>query len=223
MNSGTKKKVYTSFDKNDKLNPSIYFGIISVSFGILGDIISYILFPYTQYNFFQQAVSALCLGSGGLFFNIGNVFSGIFALIFVNLLAETFDDDQSTKRLKSSAIIFANISCICFIILGFFCGSNIIIAYIHGIAALTSWGFGFLYITFFNILILKDQKYSKNVAYAGFIVSIFLALLMIFFLLHLLPIFRSLMIILPLLEWLNTGAIIFWYFMIPIHMALQKI
>ncbi|MFX1420058.1 MAG: hypothetical protein ACFE9N_14165 [Promethearchaeota archaeon] len=223
MNLNLKKKIDTYLEKIDNIIPGRYFGIISVSFGILGDIISYLLFPYTNYNFLHQAVSALCLGSGGIFFNIGNIFSGLFALIFVNLLARTFEDKQSTRRLKSNAIIFANISCIFFIILGLFCGSNIIIAYIHGTAALTSWGFGFLYITFYNILILKDIKYSKKIGYAGFIVSFFLMLLMIFFFLHLFPFFRFFMNILPFLEWLNTFAIISWYFMIPIYMAYKKI
>jgi hypothetical protein len=210
-------------EKITNIIPGKYFGILSVTFGVLGDSISYLLFPYTEYNLFQQPVSALCLGNGGIFFNIMNIFSGIFALIFVNSFGRNFDEEQVTRSLKRNGLICANISCICFIILGFFCGSNIIIAYIHGIAALTSWGFGFLYFTYFNILMLQDSKYSRTIALFGFIVPFLLALLMIIFFLHLFPIFRFFIVILPFLEWINTFAVIFWYYFIPFYMIYKKI
>lgn len=217
------RNIANFFEKLVKVIPSQYFGILSVTFGILGDIISYLMFPCSEYNLFEQPVSALCLGSGGIYFNIGNIFSGVFALIFVNTLGRIFNEEQVSGIIKRYAIISANISCICFTILGIFCGSNIIIAYIHGIAALTSWGFGFFYFTFFNILIFQDSKFSKNLAIIGFIVPIFLGLLMIIFFLHLIPIFRFLVIILPFLEWINTFAVIFWYYLIPFYIIYKKI
>ena len=207
-----------------KLNtviPGRIFGLLSITSGILGDIISYVMFP--GYNFLKMAVSALCLGPGGIFFNIGNIFSGVFALIFVNYLIRTFNDEQINDRLKKSATICANISCISFIILGVFCGSNIIVQYLHGTAAITSWGSGLCYITLYNILMLKDSKYSSKLAIFGFIVSFPLILLMVFFFLHLIPILRFLIIILPTLEWINTISVILWYFFVSTYMIYKRI
>ncbi|MFX1387419.1 MAG: hypothetical protein ACFE9M_09405, partial [Promethearchaeota archaeon] len=99
---------------------------------------------------------------------------------------------------------------------------NLIIAYIHGTSAITSWGFGFFYITIFNVLILKDSNYSRNLAFFGYFVSLALGLLMIFFFLHLIPILRFLMIILPTLEWINTISVILWYFFVSSYMIYKK-
>ena len=154
---------------------------------------------------------------------IGNIFSGVFALIFVNYLIRTFNDEQINDRLKKSATICANISCISFIILGVFCGSNIIVQYLHGTAAITCWGSGFCYITLYNILMLKDSKYSSKLAIFGFIVSFPLILLMVFFFLHLIPILRFLIIILPTLEWINTISVILWYFFVSTYMIYKRI
>jgi hypothetical protein len=69
----------------------------------------------------------------------------------------------------------------------------------------------------------QDSKFSKNIALVGFIVPIFLGLLMIVFFLHLIPIFRFLVVILPFLEWMNTFVVIFWYYLIPFYMIYKKI
>ncbi|MFX1431500.1 MAG: hypothetical protein ACFFCY_15140 [Promethearchaeota archaeon] len=207
-----------------KLNGVIHggvFGLLSISVGILGDIIAFSMFP--GYNFLTMAVSTLCLGPGGIFFNIGNIFSGIFALIFVNSLIRTFNEGNFGTRLKQLAIICADISCISFIFLGVFCGSNIIIQYLHGTAAVTSWGFGFVYFTLYNILMLKDIKYSNKLAIFGFILTFPLLLLMVLFFLAYIPILTTpLIIILPPLEWVNTFSVILWYFSVSTYTLYKK-
>lgn len=125
-------------EKLDKIIPVRLFGLFSVIAGILGDIIALLMYPLMKYDFMRNAVSALCLGPGGIFFNVGNILSGLFALIFVNYLGRTFNEEQINKKLKRASIICANISCTSFIFLGIFCGSNLIIAYIHGTAAIIS-------------------------------------------------------------------------------------
>ncbi len=214
------EKLDIVLQKLNNIIPGRLFGLFSITAGILGDIIAFIMYP--GYNLTRMAVSALCEGPGGIFFNIGNIFSGLFALIFVNSLGRTFNERQISEKLKKSGIICANISCICFILLGVFCGPNLIIAYIHGTSAITSWGFGFFYITIFNVLILKDSNYSRNLAFFGYFVSLALGLLMIFFFLHLIPILRFLMIILPTLEWINTISVILWYFFVSSYMIYKK-
>ncbi len=214
-------KVDSVIEKLNNIIPGSLFGLFSIISGILGDIISRIMYP--GYNFMRMAVSDLCLGPGGLFFKLGNIFSGIFALVFVNYLGRTFTEGNINPKLRKTAIICADISCIGFIFLGIFCGSNLIIAYIHGISAITSMGFGFCYITFYNIFMIKDSKYSNSLGYFGFSVSFIFGLLITLFLLHILPVLRFIMVVLPLIEWVNTIALIIWYLIIPFYMIHKKI
>ncbi|MFX0082319.1 MAG: DUF998 domain-containing protein [Candidatus Hodarchaeota archaeon] len=207
--------------KINRVIPGAFYGLLSITFGFLGDLISYLMYP--GYNFTRKAVSSLCKGPGGLFFQIGNVFSGTFALLFIIYLGGTFNKEEISEKMRKSTVILASISCISFIILGAFCGSNPIIALIHGVFAMISWQTGLFYITFFNILLLKDSKYQKILAYFGFLVSFTLILLMILFYLHLLPTLRYLMIILPSLEWINTILVILWYLIVSLYMIYNKI
>jgi hypothetical protein len=197
------------------------FGILSITSGIIGDTIAFIFFP--EYNMTKKAVSYLCKGPGGIFFQIGAVFSGIFAILFLLSLANSFLRKDSNERFIKIFIFVSIVSCTSLIFLGIFCGSNPIIALLHGIFAFISWFFGLLYITLLNILILKDSKYSNFLAYIGFFLSWSLVLLLTIFLLHFHAPFHILVLILPSLEWFNTILIIVWYFIVSVHMIYSKI
>ncbi|MFX1320071.1 MAG: DUF998 domain-containing protein [Promethearchaeota archaeon] len=197
------------------------FGLLSIIFGITGDIIAFLLFP--GYDFTKKAVSYLCKGPGGIYFQIGSVFSGIFAILFVIALGRTFDEDGINEKLRKNTILIALVSCASLVILGGFCGSNPIVALIHGTFAFISWLFGLLYISLFSLLIMKDSKFSKNLAYLGFIVSFLLLVLLIIFILHFFKATNFLVIILPSIEWIDTFAIILWYFIISTYMIYKKI
>jgi hypothetical protein len=208
----------------DRLLNPLYggiFGILSISSAIIGDIIAFILFP--GYNLTKRAVSYLCKGPGGAFFQVGAVFSGIFAIFFLLSLAKSFSRNDSNERLIKISIFVSIVSCTCFILLGIFCGSNPIVALLHGIFAFNSWLFGLLYVTFLNILILKDSKYINILAYIGFFLAWSLVLLLIVFLLHFHEPFHILVVILPSIEWFNTIVIIVWYFVVSIYMIYRKI
>ncbi len=215
------EKLNILFDKiSQKISGGI-FGILSITFGSMGDLIAYLMYP--GYDFTRNSVSSLCDGSGGLFFQVGTVFSGFFALLFVIYLWRTFNVENVNVKLKKYTIIVAIISCISCIILGAFCGTNPILSVIHGVSAFISWLFGLFYITFFNILMLNDPKYRKFLAYFGFIVSFGLFLLMFLFFLYYIPGMQVLVVVLPSLEWIDTIAIIFWYLVIASYMILKKI
>ena len=201
--------------------PMRIFGLLSIMSGIIGDTIAYFMYP--GYDFTKNAVSALCDGSGKYFFQTGIVFSGIFAFFWAIYLGYTFNSEEVGVKLQKFSIPLAIISCISFISLGMFCGTNLIISLIHGTSALISWGSGFCYITIYNILILRDSNYSKYVAYFGFFVSLIFAFLIVMFFLHLIPALRILIIFLPSLEWINTITVILWYFTISIYMVYKKI
>ncbi|HDZ17349.1 MAG TPA: DUF998 domain-containing protein [archaeon] len=192
------------------------FGILSITFGLIGDIIALILFP--GYNFLRNSVSYLCIGPGGLFFQFGTALSGIFALIFVLCVIQTLDEESTNPIIKKWAISFAIISCVSFMNLGIFCGSYPIIDLIHGVSAVISWLSGIGYITLFSILMLKELKYPKIIAYVGFIVSSSLSFMIVLFILYYSPGIKEVVMILPLVEWINTFALIFWYFMVSTYL-----
>ena len=215
------RQIKKSFDK--VVNPLFggIFGILSITSAIIGDIIAFILFP--GYNLTKKAVSYLCRGPGGIFFQVGAVLSGLFAILFLLSLANSLYRNSSNERLIETSIIVSIVSCICLIFLGIFCGSNPIIALLHGIFAFISWFSGLLYVTLLNILILKDSRYSNFLAYIGFFLSWSLGLLLVIFLLHFHTPFHILVLILPSLEWFNTILIMVWYFIVSIYMIYRKI
>ncbi len=215
------EKINSLFDKIITDFSGGIWGLLSIGFGLTGDLISYIFFP--GYDFTKKAVSYLCEGPGGLFFQIGSVISGIFAIFFVISLARSIDGEEISEILKKSTLVFALISCINLIILGAFCGPNLIISLIHGFSAFLSWFSGLVYITLFNILILKDSKFSKYLAYSGFIISSLFLLLLVFWILHFFEITRFLGLFLPTIEWVDTFAIIIWYLIISIYLIHKKI
>lgn len=209
------------FDKIQKTKLAGIFGILSITFGLIGDIIALILFP--GYNFLRSSVSYLCIGPGGLFFQLGTILSGVFAIGFVFYVIRTFDETIISKNIKKWAISFALISCVNFINLGVFCGNEPIIALIHGVSAIISWFSGIGYITLFSILMLKDIKYTKILAYTGFIVSSILTFMVLLFILYYFPGIKDVVKVLPLVEWIGTFALIFWYLVISTNLLIKKI
>lgn len=201
--------------------PSGVYGLLSITFGAMGDFIAYLMYP--GYDFRRKAISSLCNGPGWLFFQSGTVLSGLFALVFLIYIEKSFDVEENNANLRKYAKITGIISCVSFILLGVFCGSNIIIAYIHGISAVITWISGVLYISLYNFLMVKSSNYSKNLGYFGFIITIILSLMLVFFLLHIFPALRFLMIILPSLEWLNAVSLIFWYLIVSIYVIHKRI
>lgn len=204
----------------DSVSTGVY-GLLSITFGLTGDIIAFLLFP--GYNFTKKAVSYLCKGPGGLYFQVGSIFSGIFAILFVIALGRTFDREIINDKFRKFTIYIALISCISLVILGAFCGSNPTVALIHGIFAFISWFCGMIYIFFFSVLIMNDPKFTKQLANLGFIVSFLLFVLLIIFILHFFKATHFLVIILPSVEWIDTFAIILWYIVISTYVIYNKI
>ena len=98
--------IRTSTEKSKDFHHSIPFGVyglLSIAFGIIGDVLALIFFP--DYNFIKRAVSSLCKGEGGLFFQIGSVISGIFAIPFVVYLNNSFNNDYVKEKLKKKGLI----------------------------------------------------------------------------------------------------------------------
>ena len=197
------------------------YGILSVFFGMLGDLIAYLLYP--GFKFTINPVSSLCNGPGGIYFQVGTVFSGIFAILFVVYFIGSLPETHNAKKIRQVALLTALISCISFISLGVFCGTESTIALIHGVSAVISWISGICYITLFNVFMLRNPKYSKFLVYFGFSVSITLSTMVLMFFLYYFFGIHFVIIILPLLEWIDTFVLAIWYLVVSINLLIKKI
>ena len=215
------EKPHNLFGNFQKFVSGGVYGILSVFFGMLGDLIAFLMYP--GYNFTNSPVSSLCNGPGGMFFQVGTVLSGIFAILFVVYFIGSLPETQNTEKLRKVALLTALTSCISFISLGVFCGTEPTIALIHGVSAVISWISGICYITLFNIFMLRNSKYSKLLVYFGFGVSLTLSTMVLMFFLYYFLGLHIVIIILPLLEWIDTFILAIWYLIISIFLILKKI
>ena len=176
--------------------PGGVFGLLSVVIIILGEIIAILLFP--GYNIFDNMLSELGAGSGGPFFNLTIIISGIIIIPYYLALAKTFSGEAINENLRKYAILTAVISCITYSLLGVFPSieSEAIIYLTHGIIATVSIASGLGYLLLYSILMLRAQNFSKYQAYHGFIVAVLYATFLLTWI--------------PIIEWVMNMAILSW-------------
>lgn len=204
---GTSKN---SFDKLNDIVPGGIFGIISVSVILIGDMISIILFP-GGYSFFENMISELGRGPYGIIFNLGLILSGIISIPYYISLYRSFDEENINTLLRKSAITFAGISIISYILVGVFPSieENYVIFVIHGIFAFIAFLSGIFYLITFSILMLIDSKWSKLRSYHGFIAAGTYLLILFTWI--------------PITEWIATFAIMSWIIANSLFMLYHKI
>lgn len=151
--------------------PGGVYGLLSVAVAILLSVLALFLNPH--YIPFKSMVSELGVGQGGIFFNLGVIFSGIIAIPFFISLGRTLNCECVNEKLRKSAITFSIISCISMSLIGCFPAvqEDGILLYIHGICASICWFSGFIFITLFSILFLKLSEFSKLHGFSGFLVA----------------------------------------------------
>ena len=172
------------------------FGLISVIIILVGDIIAFSYFP--GYSIFNNMVSELGVGPGGIFFNIGIIISGIVIIPYYIDLAKSFTGDEIKEKLRKFAIFSAIISCITYTFLGFFPSfeTNTIIYITHGTLAAISIASGFAYLISYSILMLKSDNFNIIQACHGFMVAGVYAMFLFTWM--------------PIIEWIMTLCIISW-------------
>ena len=194
----------------DKLTPvhGGLFGILSISIGILCDLLSYLYFP--GYNMVDNLVSELGVGPGGIFFNIGIVITGILFIPFYICLGKSFSTEKINPNIKKVAVVSALISSITFSLIGFFPLSeeNILINATHGTLAVIHWIHALISIVIFGILMIQDDNYTKFQAYYSFAVGL---IIITFFLTQI-----------PLTEWIWTISIVVWILANSLYMLLHE-
>ncbi|MHA1671194.1 MAG: hypothetical protein ACTSV5_11560 [Promethearchaeota archaeon] len=190
-----------------KVIPGPYWGLLSMIVGLLGDIIAVLMTP--NYNL-DYMVSYLGTGPGALFFNLGTILSGLFALLFYLYLIPILKSKNVTDEIHRTALVFAVLSCFFFMLIGFFPSitTNSVMIIVHGFVAMMSLMCGSVYKSLFGYMMLKNEKFLKLHTYSAMIIVV----IEIAFLLTWIPI----------IEWMMVVAITYWIFMLSFHVFTKK-
>ncbi len=202
--SGESRQV---LNKIYKVIPGPYWGLLSMIVGILGDIIAISMTP--EYNL-DYMVSYLGTGPGALFFNLGTILSGLFALLFYIYLAPILKSKDVNEDIHKTGLVFAILSCIFFMLIGVFPSvlTNSVLIIIHGFVAMMSLMCGSVYKSLFGYMMLKSDKFLKFHTYSAIIVVVIeIAFLLTWT---------------PLIEWMMVIAITYWIFMLSVHIFIRK-
>lgn len=196
-------------DKLLNFIPGGFYGILSLIARISGDLLAYLLFP--GYSIFDNMVSDLGVGKGGIFFSLGLIISGIVCIPFYVVLARSLKSEEINEKTIRLGLMFFYISDIAYILVAFFPSveNNYIIYTAHGVLAVISWLTGIVYLIIFSKLMIKNKNYSKLPAYSGFCLIGFLLVFLFTWI--------------PILEWLMTFAFIVWLMIISCYVRYNKL
>ncbi len=187
--------------------PAPYYGLLSAITGLGGDIIAIALFP--AYNF-NHMISALGAGPGAIYFNIGTILSGIFALLFYLYMIKVIGKETNHPKLQKVGRFFAINSCIFFSLVGVFpTSTNMIIFVLHGTFALISWLSAIIYLSIFSYLIFKNKIIPQ---FFGYLALLTASIIIVFLLTWI-----------PIIEWIMALGITVWITLPSVYMLYRKI
>jgi len=153
-------------------------------------------------------ISFLGDGYGGLIYRVGLILTGIFGIPFCVYITKSFDNENTIEPIRKLALLGSIIYCISLIFVGFFWGSNVVVSIIHGLSAFLCWVDGLMFISLFSILMLKDKRFPKLIAFFGFIIAGT-------FLIHL-------TILSSITQWIMTLSIMLWVWIISSYMLYKQ-
>jgi len=189
------------------LVPAPIYGLLSAVVGLSGDIIAILLFQ--EYNL-NHMISALGAGPGAIYFNIGTILSGIFALLFYLYMIKVIGKETNDPKLQKVGRFFAINSCIFFSLVGVFpTSTNMIIFVLHGTFALISWLSAIIYLSIFSFLIFKNKVIPKFFGYLALITASIIILFLLTWI--------------PIIEWIMALEITFWITLPSVYLLYRKI
>jgi hypothetical membrane protein len=189
------------------LIPAPIYGLLSAILGIGGDIIGLVLFPGYNFNYM---ISALGAGPGAIYFNIGTILSGIFALLFYLYMIKAIGKENNDPKLQRAGRFFAINSCIFFSLVGVFpTSTNMTLFFLHGTFALISWLSAIVYLSIFSSLIFKNKVIPK---FFGYLTLITVGTIIVFLLTWI-----------PIIEWIMALGITVWITLSSVYMLYRKI
>ena len=189
------------------LIPAPIYGLLSAVIGLGGDIIAIALSP--SYNF-NRMISALGAGPGAIYFNIGTILSGIFALLFYLYLIKVIGKETNDPKLQKVGRFFAINSCIFFSLVGVFpTSTNMILLGLHGTFALISLLSAIIYLSIFSYFIFKNKSIPEFFGYLALVTAG--------------AIFVFLLTWIPIIEWIMALGITVWITLPSVYMLYRKI
>jgi len=189
------------------LIPAPIYGLLSAIVGIGGDIIGIVLFPGYNFNYM---ISALGAGPGAIYFNIGTILSGMFALLFYLYMIKAIGKENNDPKLQRAGRFFAINSCIFFSLVGVFpTSTNMTLFFLHGTFALISWLSAIVYLSIFSYLIFKNKVIPK---FFGYLTLITVGTIIVFLLTWI-----------PIIEWIMALGITVWITLSSVYMLYRKI
>lgn len=201
------EKLKTHILNTYNLVPAPIYGLLSAVVGLSGDIIAILLFQ--EYNL-NHMISALGAGPGAIYFNIGTILSGIFALLFYLYMIKVIGKETNDPKLQKVGRFFAINSCIFFSLVGVFpTSTNMIIFVLHGTFALISWLSAIIYLSIFSFLIFKNKVIPKFFGYLALITASIIILFLLTWI--------------PIIEWIMALEITVWITLPSVYLLYRKI
>ena len=202
-------KINAFMDKLLKIAPGGYYGLLSMTIGILFISLSYLLVP--GYSMFESFISILGISPGlaAPLFNMGIILTGILVIPFLVYLGRSLTQERINKKIEKIAFKISIIGAISISLVGCFPHYTLLLGIIHIFFATIFFLSELIFCIMFSLLIWFDSRFSKMQSIIGFVVSgVF-----IFF------IFTGWTIS----EWLVFFAIIFWVIENSIYTLHKKI
>jgi hypothetical membrane protein len=200
------KKEFYFFKKLFILIPGNVFGLISFGISLFTHLIGVLLYP--NYDMTRMAISFLGDGYGGIIYRVGLILTGIIGIPFCVYLGKSFENKATTEPIRKLALTGSIIYCVSLIFVGYFWRSNIIVSFIHGLFAFLCWVDGLIFIGLFSILMLKDERFPKSIAFFGFITAGT-------FLLHL-------TVLSSITQWIMTLSTMLWVWIVSSYMLYKQ-
>ena len=190
-----------------KIIPGPYWGLFSMISGLLGDILAIAFFPDFNLN---HMISALGAGPGAIYFNIGTILSGLFALLFYLYMIKVIGRGTQNPKIRKVGRFFAIISCIFFSLVGVFPTSlNMIIFVLHGTFALISWLSAIIYLSIFSFLIFENKVIPKFFGYLALITTVTIIIFLLTWI--------------PIIEWMVALGVTVWITSPSVYMLYRKV
>lgn len=191
-----------------KTIPGGLFGLFSIGVMLLGNIIAIFTFP--GYSMLKYNVSHLALSSGGIYFNLSFILSGLFAIPFNINLGKAVNGQKVNNNIKKIVIHISIIDSVSLSLIGVFPAypENLVVLTIHGLLALIFFVCTSITFLLYGYIFLKSVKFSRLQAYLSFIVA---GLLFIYIALRL-----------SILEWISFFGIMIAVFFTSIVLIYKK-
>lgn len=202
-------KINNLMDKLLKLVPGGYYGLLSISIGIIFTFLSYLLVP--GYSMFKSFISVLGISPGlaALLFNLGFILTGITVIPFLVYLGRSLTQEKINEKIKKITIKISIIGAMSISLVGCFPHYTLLLGIIHIFFATIFFFCELIFCVIYSILIWFDSRFSKMQSIIGLAVSgVF-----IFF------IFTGW----PISEWIVFFVIIVWVIENSIYILYKKI